>query len=63
MEKSIIIYLNMADNEAHFCDCCHKIGRFLCGVERVKNIHLHCIYSNLKKVRKRLTMSPLEKII
>jgi len=66
MEKIIIIYLAMAANKAHFCDCCHNMGHFLCGVERVKcfvNIHLHCIYSNLKRVRKRLTMSPLEKII
>jgi len=66
MEKIIIIYLAMAANEAHFCDCCHNMGHFLCGAERVKcfvNIHLHCIYSNLEKVRKRLTMSPLEKII
>jgi len=55
----------MAANEAHFCDCCHCMGHFLCGVERVKcfvNIHLHCIYSNLKRVRKRLTMSSWKKL-
>ena len=36
MEKIIIIYLAMAANEAHFCDCCHNMGHFLCGEERVK---------------------------
>ena len=53
----------MAANEAHFCDCSHNMGHFLWRVERVKcfvNIHLRCIYSSLKRVRKSLTMSSLE---
>jgi len=39
----------------NFCDCCHNIGHFPCGVQRVKrfvNVHLHCIVSNLKRISK-----------
>jgi len=61
MEKIIIIYLTMADNETHFLRLLHNMGHFLCGVERVKcfvNIRLHCIYSSLKRVRIKPTLSP-----
>jgi len=43
-----------------FCDCYRNMGRFLCGVERVKrfvNVHLHCIISNLKIISKMSTLS------
>jgi len=49
-----------------FCDCCRYMGRFLCDVERVKrfmNVHLHCIISNLKIIRKMSTLTPLEKCL
>jgi len=42
------------------------MGRFLCDVERVKrfmNVHLHCIISNLKIIRKMSTLTPLEKCL
>jgi len=45
----------------NFCDCFPNIGHFLYGVERVKrfvNVHLHCIVSNLKRIRKLSTLPP-----
>jgi len=44
-----------------FCDCCHNLGPFLCGVERVKrfvNIHLYYIVNNLKRMSKMSTLLP-----
>ena len=35
---------SIAANEAYFWDCCSNVGRFLCGVTRVKryvNVYLH----------------------
>ena len=50
---------NFAANKAHFWDCCHNMGHFRCGVERVKcyvNPHLHCIVSSLKLASKMSTL-------
>jgi len=56
-------YLVIAANEAHFCDCYRNMGRFLCGVKRVKrfvNVSSHCIFSNLKMISKMPTLLLLE---
>ena len=50
---------NLAANKTHFWDCCHNMGHFRCGVERVKcyvNVHLHCIVSSLKWASKMSTL-------
>ena len=40
---------------------CRRMGNFLCGVERVKRclkVHLHCIFSNLKKDNRNIDVAP-----
>jgi len=61
------VYLAIAANATHFCNCFHNMRRFLCVLERVKrlvNIHLHCIVSSLKTISKILTLPlTLEKFL
>ena len=61
-----VLFLAIAANEAHYCDCCRNTGHFLGGVERVThfvNIHVHCIDNNLKMMSKCRHGPPLEKIL
>ena len=58
--------LAIAANKEHFCDCCLIVGHFLCGVEMIKhfgNVHLHCIVSSLKTVRRISRLTFLEKFL
>jgi len=53
--KTLATVLIAVLTKRNFYGCCHYMGHFLCGVERIKrfvNNHLHRIFSNLKTINK-----------
>ena len=55
-----------APTKHNFYDCCRNTEHFRHSVERAKrfvNVHLHCIVSNMNRIRKMSRLPPLEKFL